>query len=148
MIGLSVYITFVVDQLKRISVDNGFLTEAGANVVTERMSGNGDDKKLIVGVFLTDLARVGKSASRRDWQFDLRAEARVPTKLATAEATSVALLEDLVSAIPTAVREQVGNLQTLEIVEAQIDRPPDDVPYSVVGVTLRGTCFEYTNAPA
>jgi len=148
MIGLFEYINFVAERLRRIHIAAGFTTDAGANVVTERLSGNGDDKKLVVGVFLTDLARVAKTAARRDWQFDLRVEARVPTKLASAERTCVDLLEDLVAAIPTAVREQVGNLQTLEVTDALIDRQTDDLPYNVVGVTLRGTCFEYTASPA
>lgn len=149
MIHLQAHIDMVKGWVQSIRTANGYLTDAGANVSTERMAGNGEDNKLLAGVFLSgDLDLLNNTSQRRDWQFDLAVEARIPVSFKTAEAQAVAVLEDLVRAIPTKWCTGADNLQTLVLSGGGIARPPEGVSYIVVSVTLRGTCYEFTSSPA
>lgn len=149
MIGLQQHITLVQGWVQQISPANGYQTNAGANVSTERVGGNGADNRLLVCVLLSgDLVLLNNTKARRDWQFELAVEARIPVSYATAEAQAVAVLEDMVKAIPTSSCAGADNLQTLVISGGGIVREPDGVPYIVVSVTLRATCYEFTSPPA
>jgi len=148
MIGLQQHIDMVKGWVQQVRQSSGYATDVGANVSTERVAGNGDDNKLLVGVFLADLTPLKTTPRRRDWQPDIVIEARIPVQFKTAEAQAIAVLEDLVHCIPTVKTTADDNLATLEIVGTAIDRQPDGVPYIVVSVTLRATCNEFISQPA
>lgn len=148
MIGLASIVAQVQAWLSAIRIANGYATDAGANVVTEALGMDGRDNALVVGVYLSDLTLVNGTPRRRDWQLDMQVEARIPISFKTAEAQAVAVLEDVVHAVPTKSCAMPDNFQMLDVTGAQIQRQPDGVPYIVVGVTLRGTCYEYTSSPA
>ena len=148
MIGLQQHIDLVKGWVQKVRQVNGYLTDAGANTSTERVGGNGSDNTLFTGVFLgADVTQLNNTPARRDWQFDLAVESRIPVSFKTAEAQAVAVLEDLFRAIPAKTCAGADNLQTLAITGGGIVREPDGVPYIVVSVTLRGTCFEFTSTP-
>jgi len=148
MIYLQQHIGLVQVWAQQVRKVNGYATDAGANVVTERAGGNGDDNTLLTGVFLADLTLLKTTPMRRDWQFDIAIEARIPVQFKTAEAQAISVLEDLVRCIPTKKATPDDNLATLELAASNIDRQPDGVPYIVVSVTVRGTCYEYIPQPA
>lgn len=148
MINLKVHVAFIADWFKAIKKDNGYQTDLGSTVSTERLSGNGDDRKLACTVLLTDLDSVRKTPQRRDWQFEVIAAVRVPITWSSAESVSIDILEDLSRAVPTNLPATPDGLMNVEISKAEILRQPDGANYNVVGVTLRATCFEYTNKPA
>jgi hypothetical protein len=66
----------------------------------------------------------------------------------TAEAQTLAAIEDMVKCIPTKKDSANDNLATLEISGTDIGRQPDGIPYIVVSVTVRGTCYEFISQPA
>lgn len=148
MIGLDDHIALVAGWARGISTANGYRTDIGAGVVTERIGGNGDDKSLLVGVYLADLTPVKTTPQRRDWTFDIAIEGRIPVRSTTAEQQARAVLEDLAKCVPTKTTNPADNLQTLEIAGTSIARQPDGVPYIVVSVTVRATCYEYITSPA
>lgn len=148
MIALQSTIDLVKGWVQQVRKANGYATDAGASVSTERDGGNGDDNRLLIGVFLADLTPVNTTKQRRDWQMDVVIEARIPVLFKTAEAQGIAVLEDLVRCIPTATTNPADNLATLEIGATDIGRQPDGVPYIVVSVTLRATCYEFISPPA
>lgn len=148
MIYLQAHIDMVKGWVQNIRTANGYLTDAGANVSTERVAGNGVDSTLLVGVFLAELTPLKTTPRRRDWQPGIVIEARVPVKSGTAEAQVIVVLEDLVRCIPTTKPTADDNLATLEIADIAIERQPDGVPYIVVSVTLRATCNEFISQPA
>ncbi|EIL99142.1 hypothetical protein [Rhodanobacter thiooxydans] len=148
MIDLQPKIAMVADWARAIRKAGGYLTDIGASVVTERVGGNGDDNVVLVGVFLSDLTPLKTTPQRRDWQFDIAIEARVPVSFKTAEAQTLAVIEDMVKCIPTKKATANDNLATLEISGTDINRQPDGVPYIVVSVTVRGTCYEFISQPA
>jgi hypothetical protein len=148
MIYLQQHIDMVKGWAQQILKANGYLTDAGAKVVTERVGGNGEDNTLLTGVFLADLAPLKTTSQRRDWQFDIAVEARIPVLFKTAEAQALATLEDLVRCIPTKKATADDNLATLEVIGTGIGRQPDGIPYIVVSVTVRGTCYEFISQPA
>lgn len=148
MIHLQSHVDRVKGWVQDIRTANGYLTDAGANVSTERVGGNGADNALLVGVFLADLTPLKTTPLRRDWQFDIAIDARIPIKSTTAEAQAINVLEDLARCIPTKTLTADDNLATLELAGTGIDRQPDGVPYIVVSVTLRATCNEFISQPA
>ncbi|MEO5811549.1 MAG: hypothetical protein ABIU96_03935 [Rhodanobacter sp.] len=148
MIGLQADINLVAGWVRDIRVANGYTTDIGADVVTERKGGSEDDNSLLCGVFLADLTPTNATPQRRDWQPDIVIEARIPVRSATAEATLIAVIEDLVKAIPTKTTDAANNIATLEISAIGISRQPDGVPYIVVSVTLRATVYEFISQPA
>lgn len=148
MINLATHIDFIAAWFKAISIEAGYLTDLGKLVSTERISGNGEDRKMAGAVLLTKLTSVKRTTQRRDWEFEVIASVRVPTNANTSEKTSIAVLEDLNRAVPTSLSLTPEGLFNVEVTEAEIMRPVDGANYNVVGVTLRATCFEYTNKPA
>lgn len=148
MIDLQSHIDRVQGWVQQVRVANGYRTDAGANVVTETASAGVDESKLLTGVFLADLQPVQTTKQRRDWQFDIAIEARIPARSDSAEATLIAVLEDLVHCIPTATRTADDNLASLELSATNITRQPDGIPYIVASVTLRATCYEFISQPA
>lgn len=145
MIGLKSHLALVKTWMQTIKASAGFNTDAGDNVVTERQGDDGVSKKLIVGVYVTDVTLVNQTPMRRDWSFQITVECRVPTKLDSAEEAGLDVIEDLIAAIPTDYCAIPQGLKKLELEGSLFDRQPDGVPYNVVGVTLRGTCSENTN---
>lgn len=148
MIALQDKIDMVQGWVQAIRTANGYLTDIGSNVVTERLGGNGDDNAVIVGVFLADLTPINSTKQRRDWQFDIAIEARVPVLFKTAEAQVLAAIEDMVECIPTSITAANNNLATLGISGTDIGRQPDGIPFIVASVTVRGTCYEFISQPA
>jgi hypothetical protein len=148
VIGLAGHINFIADWFRAISKEAGYQTDLGAVVSTERISGNGEDRKMAAAVLLTKLTSVKRTAQRRDWEFEVIASVRVPTNASSSEKTSIAVLEDLNRAVPTSLALTPEGLFNVEITDAEIMRPVDGANYNVVGVTLRATCFEYTKKPA
>lgn len=148
MIGIAATITRVQGWAQQIRVANGYNTDIGAQVDTERVGDNGADKKLLCGVFLADLTPTNSTKQRRDWQLDIAVETRIPVRFTTAEAQAHAALEDMVHCIPTQIADADNNLATLELAGAGIDRQPEGVPYIVVSVTLRATVYEFISQPA
>ncbi|MBN8921595.1 MAG: hypothetical protein BGP10_15975 [Rhodanobacter sp. 68-29] len=148
MIGIAPIVDQVATWLRTIRTANGYATDLGAHIVTETVGLNGDDAILIAGVFVSGLNLDKGTPQRRDWDLDLQCEARVPIKQATAEATAVAVLEDILRAIPTRPNTAPDTLKTLDATGGSVTRQPDGVPYIVVSVTLRATCYDYTSKPA
>lgn len=148
MIGIAAIVGQVADWLRGIRVANGYATDLGARIVTETAGLNGDDGILIAGVFVTGLNLDKGTPQRRDWELDIQCEAHVPIKQATAEATALAVLEDILRAIPTRPTAAPDSLKTLDATGGSIARQPDGVSYIVVSVTLRATCYEFTSQPA
>lgn len=148
MIDLDAHIARVHGWVQAVRVVNGYRTDLGAAVDTERRGGNGDDSQTLCGVFLAGLEPLKTTPLRRDWQLDVAVEARIPVRSTTAELQMRAALEDLVRAIPTKVTDPDNNLATLELAGTDIARQPDGVPYIVVSVTLRATCYEFIPQPA
>lgn len=148
MIGLAAHIARVQGWAQSIRTANGYRTDIGAQVDTERVGGNGDDNRLLCGVFLADLTPIKTTAQRRDWQVDIAVEARIPVRFTTAEAQALDALEDLVACIPTRITAADNNLATLELSGSELARQPDGVPYIVVSVTLRATVYEFISPPA
>lgn len=148
MIGLQDRIDLVASWARQIRKANGYRTELGAVVDTERVGDGPESSVLHLGVYLVDLAPVKTTPQRRDWQFDIAMEARVPVRFDAAEATALAALEDLCACVPSATSNPADNILTLEISGSEIARQPDGIPFIVVGVTLRGTCYEFISRPA
>lgn len=148
MIGIATIVGQAATWLRAIRIVNGYATDAGAHVVTEAVGMDGNTATLIVAVYLSDLTLVKSTPMRRDWQMEMQVEARIPVSSKTAEAQALAVLEDVIHAIPTKSCDMPSNFQTLDVAGGSIQRQPDGVPYIVVGVTLRGTCYEYTSQPA
>jgi len=148
VIGLKSYRTLVEGWLKVIRIENGYQTDLGDSVSSKRKPANGDDRRFSTFVLIDGLNSVKKTPHRRDWEFDVVIEARLPTAADTAEDTIADVMEDIVRAIPTKTSISTEGLQTMEVVKADVLRQPDGVNYNVVGVTLRGTCFEFTTVPA
>lgn len=148
MIGLQARIDLVKGWVQAIRTANGYATELGANVVTERVGEDGRAPVLVAAVVLSDLSPVKTTRARRDWQLDIAIEARIPVTYTNAEAQALLALEDLVRCVPTVTTNPDDNLQTLELSGAAIDRQPDGTPYIVVSVTLRATCYEFISQPA
>jgi uncharacterized protein (DUF58 family) len=148
MIALQSHIDLVKGWAQQIRTANGYATDVGSNVVTERVGASGDDYSIIVAVALADLTPLKTTPQRRDWQFDIAMEARIPVLFTTAEAQAIAALEDLVRCIPTTKATADDNLASLELSGTDITRQPDGIPYIVVSVTVRGTCYEFISQPA
>lgn len=149
MIGLQDRVDLVAGWARGIRTAAGFRTDLGAHVDTERVGAGPGDTALRLGVFVEDgPTPTNTTPQRRDWQFSIVMEARVPVRMATAEATVLAVLEDLCACVPTATKNPADNILTLEIAGSDISRQPDGIPFIVVGVTLRGTCYEYLSRPA
>lgn len=148
MIGLDAHIARVQGWVQAIRTADGYRTDIGAQVDTERVGGNGDDNRLLCGVFLADLTPLKTTKQRRDWQVDIAAEARIPVRFTAAEAQACAALEDMVACIPTSISDPDNNLATLELSGTELARQPDGVPYIVVSVTLRATVYEFISPPA
>lgn len=148
MIGLQSKVDLVKGWAQQMRTANGYLTDAGAVVVTEPVGDNGADNTLLTGVYLADLTPLKTTPQRRDWQFDITVESRVPVTSQTTEARMQATLEDLARCIPSKTIDPADNLATLELVGAAISRQPDGIPYIVVSVTVRGTCYEFLSPPA
>lgn len=148
MIGLDAHIARVQGWAQAIRTANGYRTDIGAQVDTERVGSNGDDNRLLCGVFLADLTPIKTTTQRRDWQVDIAVEARIPVRFTTAEAQARAALEDMVACVPTRITDPDNNLATLELAGTELARQPDGVPYIVVSVTLRATVYEFISQPA
>lgn len=148
MINLADHIARVQGWVQQITQLNGYRTDLGTKVDTERVGGNGDDNRLLCGVFLGKLTPSKTTPQRRDWDIDIDIEARIPVRSTTAEAQVHDALEDLVRCIPTKITDPNNNLATLELSDTDISRQPDGVPYIVVSVTLRATVYEFTSPPA
>lgn len=148
MIGLQARIDLVASWARQIRKANGYATDLGAAVSTERVGDGPESAALHLGVYLVDLTPSKTTPQRRDWQYDIAMEARIPVRIASAEATALAALEDLCACVPTATKNPADNILTLEVSGSEIARQPDGIPFIVVGVTLRGTSYEYTSRPA
>lgn len=145
MINLKTHIAYIATWFQGISKDAGYLSDLGKVVSTERLAGNGEDRKLAAAVLLTGLKRVKRTPERKDWQFEVIVSVRVPINTKDSEAVSIDILEDLNQAVPSKVPSTPLGLQNVEVTEADILRQPDGANYNVVGMTLVATCFEYTN---
>lgn len=147
MIGLQSHIELVAGWARKITVANGYRTDLGNTVATERIGEGPDNGAALLGVFVGDVTPDKSTPQRREWQFDIVLEARIPVRYATAEAQTLAALEDLCACIPTATRDPGNNIAKLEISGSEIARQPDGIAYNVVSVTLRGTCYEFLPRP-
>lgn len=148
MIGLQDRIDLVAGWARQITTANGYRTDLGKVVDTERVGDGPESSALHLGVYLADLTPIKSTPQRRDWQFDIFMEARIPVRSTAAEATALGALEDLCACVPTATKNTADNILTLEISGSEIARQPDGIPFIVVGVTVRGTCYEYLSRPA
>lgn len=148
MIGLQSHVDLIKGWAQSIRKANGYFTDLGANVVTERPGEDGRDPVQVAAVVLADLSPVKTTPKRRDWQLDITVEARIPVSYTNAEALALEALEDLVRCVPTSKASPDDNLQTLELTGTAIDRQPAGTPYIVVSVTLRATCYEFVSQPA
>lgn len=148
MIGLQPMVDLVAGWARGIRIANGYATDAGANVSTERVGDGIDTGALLVGVIVVDVTPSKTTPRRRDWQVDIALEARVPVSYANAEATALKVLEDLAKCVPTVTTDPDNNIATFELFGSELARQPDGVPYIIVGVTLRGTTYEHFSPPA
>lgn len=147
MIGLKLFRDVAAGWVRTIRKDDGYLTDAGQNVITDRPGDDGATRKTIVGVYVTDVLPTNVTPMRIDWSFQITIEARVPTSMDNSEDVTIDILEDLLKAVPTHYSDAPQNLKKLVVEGTVFDRQPDGVPFNVAGITLRGSSFENRDLP-